>query len=133
MSKNTNLSQTTNANNNRTYFIHIKKSDVSDIDDLSMIKSLLEDQINDTININEFKFINRSELVNKSYKEIGKYLKSNKQSICGDCKKDILPGTTFKELNCKHRFHINCIDNRLKKDIYKKCTCCNTEHISASI
>jgi hypothetical protein len=133
MSKNTNLSETTYQNKNRTCFIHIKKSDITDMDDLSMIQNLLEDQLNYNVNINEFKFINKSDLINKSYKDIGKYLKSNKQSFCADCNKEIVPGTIFKQLDCNHRFHTNCIDNKLKKDIYKKCTCCNTEHISAFI
>jgi hypothetical protein len=133
MSKNMNLSEICNPSKNRTYFIHIKKSDISDIDDLSTIKSLLEYQLNESINIDEFKFINKSNLVNKSYKEIGKYLKSNKQCVCAECNTEILSGTIFKQLDCKHRFHVSCIDNKLKKDMYKKCTCCNTEHISASI
>jgi hypothetical protein len=133
MNKNNNLSETTYSNNNRTYFIHIKKSDITDIEDMTMIKNLLEDQINDSVNISDFKFINKSDLINKSHKEIGKYLKSNKLSICAYCKEDIIPGTTFKQLNCKHRFHVNCIDSKLKKDIYKKCVCCNSEQISASI
>ena len=130
MSKQNNLSETSYTHNNRTFFIHINKNDINDLEDISMIKNLLEDHITDNVNISDFKFVNKSDLISRSHKDIGKYLKSNKQSICADCREEITPGTIFKQLNCKHRFHVSCIDNKLKKDIYKKCVCCNTENIS---
>ena len=122
-----------NININRTFFIHMKKNDISYINDLYVIKNLLEIQIVDNVNINDFKFINIRNLIDTSYKNIGKYFKSNKQSICSDCKKYIKPGTVFKQLLCDHRFHVKCIDNKLKKDMYKKCPNCNIEYISINI
>ena len=35
-----------------------------------------------------------------------------------------------KTLNCNHNFHIKCINNLLKNDIYKKCAICKTENIT---
>ena len=122
-----------NENINRTFFIHIKKNDISYINDLNTIKNLLENQIDDNVNINDFKFINIQNLIKTSYKNIGRYFKSNKQSICDDCSKYIKLGTIFKQLLCNHRFHVKCIDNKLKNDIYKKCSKCNTEQISITL
>ena len=122
--------------NNKTYFIHIKKSDVGDLEDLNLIKNLLDDSLSlnsESILLNDFKFINKSDLENKSYKNVGRYLKSNKNSICIECNTTINKQCIFKELNCKHRFHVNCIDSKLKKDLYKKCPKCSSEHVTCLI
>jgi len=34
------------SNKYKTYFIHIKKSQINDLDDINMIKNLLDDKIN---------------------------------------------------------------------------------------
>jgi hypothetical protein len=133
MSNNTNLSEFTYPSKNRTHFIHIKKSEIIDMDDLTMIKNMLDEKFNDNISISDLKFVKKSDLEKKSFKHIGRYLKSNKVSKCAECKTDIFAGIKFKQLNCGHRFHIECIDNKLKTDIYKKCSCCQTEQISATI
>jgi hypothetical protein len=129
------------SNKYKTYFIHIKKSQINDLDDINMIKNLLDDKLNifdsidsiDSININDFKIINKKDLENKSIKDIGKYFKSNKISTCQECFTDIKQHCVFKELVCKHRFHVNCIDPKLKKDIYKKCTKCCSENVTCLI
>ena len=136
MNNYTNLSELTNYKLKKTYFIHIKKNNTITNDKYLIIKKLLDENIIDNIDnidINNFRFINKSELKNKSYKFIGKYLKSNKVSICKYCKLDILPNTIFKQLNCSHRFHIHCIDLKLKQNIYKQCIFCNTEQITSII
>ena len=128
---NTNISRSLNRSSN-TFFIHIKKKDITNINDIDMIKELLA--INHDINISnddEIKFIDNKDITNLSYKKIGRYLKSNKNSLCKHCDTEIIAGSVYKELNCKHRFHVNCIDPFLKKDFYKKCICCNTENISS--
>jgi hypothetical protein len=125
-----NLTHNKTINKNKTYFFHIKKSDISNINDLDSIKKLINKS---DIDISNLKIINKSDLINISYKNIGKYLKSNKDSVCQDCKTTIKATTIFKELNCKHRFHTLCIDNKLHNDVYKKCTSCNTENISTNI
>jgi len=130
MNNNIALSQNETTNKFNTYFIHIKKSLINDLDDLDVIKSLLDDKITEEYNINDFIIMNKKELNTKSYKGIGRYLKSNKISKCTGCTLDIKVNAVFKELNCKHRFHIECIDEKLKKDIYKKCTKCLSENIT---
>lgn len=135
MNKN-NLTYDKTINKNKTYFYHIKKSDISNINDLDSIKNLIKLNNMNTdidIDINNLKIINRSDLMNISYKNVGKYLKSNKDCICEDCKITIKATITFKELNCKHRFHISCIDEKLKNDVYKKCSSCNIENVSTNI
>lgn len=135
MNKN-NLSYDKTINKNKTYFYHIKKSDVTNINDLDSIQNLIKLNNMNTdidIDINNLKIINKSDLLNISYKNIGKYLKSNKNCICETCKTTINASTIFKQLNCKHRFHTSCIDNKLKDDVYKRCTSCNTENISYNI
>jgi hypothetical protein len=131
-----NLSYDKIINNNKTYFFHVKKSDVSNINDLNSIQNLIKlNNMNTDINIdiNNLKIINKSDLMNISYKKIGKYLRSNKNYICDCCKKTINASTIFKQLKCKHNFHTSCIDTKLKNDIYKRCTSCNTENISINI
>lgn len=134
---NSNLSQTqilnTQKNTFKTYFIHVKKSSVNDFDDLNTIKNLLDDKLqlsDELIQFNDLKFINKIDLENKSYKTIGKYLKSNKESCCSECNKSIEKQSIFKELNCGHRFHVKCIDPKLKNDMYKKCVKCCSENIT---
>lgn len=124
------------SNNFKTYFIHIKKSDINDLDDINMIKNLLDNNLSvntESVQITDFKFINKTDLKNKSHKNIGKYLKSNKTSTCVECNILIPKQSIFKELNCNHRFHVNCIDLKLKKDLYKKCPKCCSEHISCLV
>lgn len=133
MINNINLSQIENQNKYKTYFIHIKKSQINDLEDINLIKNLLDEKFNENIDVNELKFVNNSDLMNISNKDIGKYLKSNKLSTCAECCLDIKQHCTFKELSCKHRFHIKCIDSKLKKDIYKKCTKCLSENITNNI
>jgi hypothetical protein len=133
MNSNKKLIAKQDENISNTYFIHIKKSNMTDLDDLNMIKSLLNDEFsfnNENIQLSDFKFIDCNDLKNKSYKQVGKYLKSNKSSCCELCKKTIKQETTFKQLNCGHRFHTKCIDPILKQDIYKKCTSCCSENIT---
>ena len=135
MDKN-NLTYDKTISKNKTYFIHIKKSDISNINDLDSIKNLIKlNNMNSDIDIdiNNLKIINKSDLINISYKNVGKYLKSNKDCICNECNTTIKATTTFKELNCKHRFHVSCIDIKLKNDVYKKCISCNTENITNHI
>lgn len=135
MDKN-NLTYNKTVNKNKTYFIHIKKSDISNINDLDSIKKLIKlNNMNSDIDIdiNNLKIINKSDLINISYKNVGKYLKSNKVCICNECNTIIKATTTFKELNCKHRFHTSCINEKLKNDVYKKCISCNTENITTHI
>jgi hypothetical protein len=117
-------------NDNHTYFIHVKKSNFKDLNDFEDIKKILEKTANKEISLNDIKFINKSELINKSYKNIGRYLKSNKISSCNECDKEIYCNEVFKQLACNHRFHTYCIDPILKKDIYKKCSFCENENIT---
>jgi hypothetical protein len=134
--ENNNLLQT-NANSKKTYFIHIKKDEINNLEDLTMIKTLIELdaklEIDENFDMSKLKFANKSELTNKSYKKIGRYLKSNKNFQCCSCDEQIQSNITFKQLSCSHRFHVNCIDSKLKQDIYKTCPICNTEHITASL
>jgi len=128
---NTNISTSVNKSNN-TFFIHIKKNEFTNLNDIDMIKELLTNNYDITVsNSDEFKFINSNDINKISYKKIGRYLKSNKNSLCKHCNTEITTGSVYKELNCKHRFHVNCIDPFLKLDVYKKCICCNTENISS--
>lgn len=120
-------------NNTNTYFIHVKKNNFRNINDFEDIKKILEKTVNKEISLGDIKFINKSELINKSYKNIGRYLKSNKISSCNCCDKEIYCSEIFKELPCKHRFHTHCIDPILKKDIYKKCSFCETENVTMYI
>lgn len=136
MSSNINLSLEKEQNKFKTYFIHIKKSEINDFDDINMIKTLLDDKLlltNDSIQLSDFKFVNKIDLENKSYKNVGKYLKSNKSSCCVECNKVIDQQCVFKQLSCGHRFHVKCIDPKLKNDIYKKCTKCCAENITSLI
>jgi hypothetical protein len=133
MNLNTHINLQTNKNTFNTYFIHVKKSDISDLDDLVMIKHLIDEQYNvnsDNTQLSDFKFINKNDLKNKSHKNVGRYLKSNKASQCAKCNETICKEVIFKQLNCGHRFHIECIDPILKKDIYKQCLVCNTENVT---
>ena len=128
---NINISTSINESNN-TYFVHIKKNQFINLNDIDMIKELLSNNYDINIsNSDELKFVNNNDINKLSYKKIGKYLKSNKNSLCKHCNNEIIAGSIYKQLDCKHRFHINCIDPFLKKDLYKKCTCCNTENISS--
>jgi len=133
MTNNINLSEANYPKKCKTHFIHIKKNDIIDMDDITMIKDLLDEKFNDDICLSDLKIVKKTDLEKKSYKQIGKYLKSNKLSKCAECNMDISIGTKFKKLDCHHRFHINCIDEKLKTDIYKQCSICNTEHITAYI
>jgi hypothetical protein len=121
---------TTNNVKNNTYFIHVKKNKLNDANDLTVIKNLLEEKLNEDIFLDDLNIINKSDLAKISYKNIGKYLKSNKKCECNSCNDYIINGTIFKQLDCMHRFHTHCIDPLLKKDLYKKCSVCNTEHVS---
>jgi hypothetical protein len=136
MNLNKHISLQKNKNASNTFFIHVKKSDICDIDDLNMIKNLIDEQYNidsDNIQLNDFKFINKNDLKNKSHKNVGKYLKSNKASHCAKCNETINKDTIFKQLNCGHRFHTQCVDPILKMDIYKQCFMCNAENVSSLI
>ncbi len=126
-----NLTHDISINKNKTYFFHVKKSDISNVNDIEAIKKLIKINNNEIdIDINNLKIINKSDLFNISPKNIGKYLKSNKDSICESCKTVIKATNIFKELGCKHRFHTSCIDDKLKNDVYKKCISCKTENVS---
>ena len=131
---NTNLNiETKTEYNNKTYFIHLKKNCINSIDDFINIKNLIDSNMSD--DSYEFKILHNSDLDNISYKNIGKYLKSNKISKCcnSNCNSSIHQYTIFKQLDCGHRFHKECIDPILKNDRYKKCIKCNLEHITTNI
>jgi hypothetical protein len=139
MSNNINLSQGINLSQNicykpnQSYFIHINKNDLINNDIYLLIQDLFNIKLNIKLkidDINNIKLITKSELNNKKCKNIGKYLKSNKSSQCMECYKIIESGIIFKELNCKHRYHLNCIKLKLENDIYKQCPYCNIEHIT---
>jgi hypothetical protein len=101
-----------------------------------MIKNLIDEQYNidsNNLQLSDFKFTNKNDLENKSHKNVGKYLKSNKISCCAKCNETINKKVIFKQLNCGHRFHTKCVDSILKKDIYKQCFMCNTENITCLI
>ena len=130
MLNNTNLSHDLNANKNQTYFIHIKKNDLINTDIYTLIKKIIDPINTNNINNTDIKIMTNLELANIKLNNIGKFIKSNKTYNCVKCNTEISSGTIFKKLNCKHRFHIKCINLELKKDIYKKCIYCKTEHIS---
>jgi hypothetical protein len=136
MENNYNLLQN-GVNLKKTYFIHLKKNEVNNLKDFTMIKQLIETKANVEIDTNfdisKIKFANKSDLLNQSCKKVGRYLKSNKNLQCCCCDEQIQSNTKFKELLCLHRFHIKCIDSILKKDLYKMCPICKTEHITTSI
>lgn len=126
---NLNLITTNNEYNNKTYFIHIKKNDINNFEDILDLKHLIDPTILD--NSYELKIMNKSDLEN--IKKIGKNLKSNKNNLCSKCNEVIIKKTVFKELDCKHRFHLKCIEEHLENDMYKKCIICNVEHITKNI
>ena len=128
MSKNLVLNKDNTQKN--TFFVHFKKSDFNDFDDLIYIKNLLDEQLGDNIDITDIKLMSKTELDNKSHKYIGKYMRSAKCFNCSECHKIIESNNTYKKLCCGHRFHLDCIDNKLKNDIYKRCSVCQTENIS---
>lgn len=128
MSKNLVLNKDNTQKN--TFFVHVKKSDFNNFDDLIYIKSLLDEQLNDNIDLTDIKLMSKSELNDKSYKHVGKYMKSDKCFDCSDCHKNIESNTIYKKLNCGHRFHLDCINDKLKNDIYKRCSICHTENVS---
>jgi hypothetical protein len=113
-----------------TFFIHVKKSDFNNFDDLVYIKSLLDDEYNSSIDMSDITIMSKSELQNKKPKDVGKYMKSSKCLNCLECKNLIQPNVIYKKLDCGHRFHLECIENKLKSDLYKRCSVCNTEHVS---
>jgi hypothetical protein len=136
MNLNTHNDLKKNKNSFNTYFIHVKRGDISDIDDLNIIKNLIDEKYNidsDNVQLSDFKFINKNDLKNKSCKNVGKYYKSNKTSCCAKCNETINKEIIFKQLNCGHRFHIECVDPILKNDIYKQCLMCNTENVTCLI
>jgi hypothetical protein len=110
---------------NSTFFINVPtKSDISDI------YKNLNSEILDIPDISEFKIIQKSVLRKISHKNIGKYIKSSNNKICDCCNKDILLNNIYKKLECSHRFHVKCIDSKLKNDLFKKCIVCDLEHVS---
>lgn len=126
---NLNLNINNECSHNKTYFIHLKKNDINNIDDILNLKNLIDPTLFD--DSYELKIMTKSDLYN--VKKIGKNLRSNKNILCNQCNKIITKGTIFKELDCKHRFHKKCIEQQLENDIYKKCIICNVEHITTSI
>ena len=114
---------------NKTYFIHLKKNDINNLDDIIELTKQINPNITD--NSYELKFINKSDLNN--IKNIGKNLRSNKDTNCDYCNEIITKGTIFKQLDCNHRYHKKCIEPILKNDIYKKCINCDIEHITNNI
>jgi hypothetical protein len=123
-----NLNLNIENNKNKTYFIHLNKNDIKNIEDIIKLKMINSNISEDSY---ELKNINKSDLDN--IKNIGKYFKSNIDTQCNLCNKNIKKGIIFKELECKHRFHKKCIEPILKNDIYKKCIFCETEHITNNI
>ena len=126
---NLNLNINNECNHNKTYFIHLKKNDINNIEDILKLKNLIDPTMSD--DSYELRIMNKSDLEN--IKKIGKNLKSNIDTTCAKCDKIITKGLIFKELDCKHRFHKKCIEEHLENDIYKKCIICNVEHITTNI
>lgn len=115
-------------NYNKTYFIHLNKNDINNMEDIIKLTKLVNPNIVE--DSYELKIINKSDLYN--IKNIGKNLKSNKDTNCDYCNQIINKGKVFKQLDCNHRYHKKCI-KPIKNDIYKKCLICEMEHITQNI
>ena len=50
---------TTNNVKNNTYFIHVKKNKLNDANDLTVIKNLLEEKLNEDIFLDDLNIINK--------------------------------------------------------------------------
>jgi len=64
-------------------------------------------------------------LVSKNILNKTKVKINTNNDFCVICQEDIEKNSIIREINCKHNFHINCIDNWFVEN--KKCPMCKYE------
>lgn len=84
----------------------------------------------DSININLFKKLKKSEFIKRELPKYKKVTDKDKDSNCCICLEEYMVNTYKRTLNCSHHFHKKCIDKWFRncEDDDISCPMCRTKY-----